>query len=180
MKIFALETDLNVTKAQYLKPNEQEVLFVRPHVISFLLRSSIYFLATAVIIALAVYIGVQQLVAPGIAAIGGLFLWFGFVFFGLLRTYIDWRYDFLMLTEDTLIMADQSSLFSKSIRPISLDSIVSVEAVTQWLHLFGFGIVKVALDQGKTHPITLRFMPNAEDIVATISSQVAAFRERRE
>jgi hypothetical protein len=99
--------------------------------------------------------------------------------FGLVRAFIDWKYDFILLTTDKLIIVDQSSLFRKSITPISLENLGDVVSQTQWLNLFNFGIIQFALKEG-TGEVKLKFMPDADALVAKIAEQITLYQRRKD
>lgn len=180
MRIFALETDLQKIKSRFLTSGEHEIFMVHPHVMSFLWHIVWEIFMTIVLIA-----GCSYFLAQGILSVGmtiGIFImgWFLFVFFGLVEAYIDWKYDFLFLTTDKLIIVDQMSLFRKSITPINLENLGDVVAQTQWLNLFSFGIIHFALKEGSGPEIKLSFMPNAERLVAKIVEQITLYQRRKD
>jgi hypothetical protein len=102
------------------------------------------------------------------------------VSYGLLQAYIDWKYDFIFLTTDKLIIVDQSSLFRKSLTPINLENLGDVVAETQWLNLFDFGMLHFALKEGQGPEIVLKYMPHADKLVAMISQQITLYQRRKD
>ena len=180
MQIFALETDINRVKNRFLAHGEQEIFIVTPHVFSFLIHIVRDVLCTLILIAVTSYMVSIAMVDVGFGLLFFSVAWFLFVFFPVVRAYIDWKYDFLLLTTDKLIIVEQMSLFRKSITPISLENLGDVAAQTQWLNLFGFGIIHFALKEGSGPAVILRFMPNADKLVAKISEQITLYQRRKD
>ena len=180
MKIFALETNIEDIKRDFLATGETEIFTVTPHVVLFLIRIMWDVVETIILVALGVY-SYQMGILPASVAIG-LFLlfWMLFVFFSILRAYIDWKYDFLFLTTDRLIIVDQMSLFRKSITPINLENLGDVVSQTQWLNIFNFGIIHFSLKEGKGPEVILRFIPEADKLVAKISEQITLYQRRKD
>ncbi len=180
MKIFALETNLERVKEHFLAEGEAEIFTVHPHVVSFVWHIAWeFFIAIFLLSACSYgyYIGFLSLTAAiVIFALGSFF----FVPLGLIEAYIDWKYDFILLTTDKLIIVDQMSLFRKSITPISLENLGDVVAKTQWLNLFRFGIISFALKEGNGPDVILHFMPEAEKIVGKIAEQITLYQRRKD
>lgn len=180
MQIFALETNIGRVKEHFLAHGETEIFTAHPHVVSFLWHIAWEFVVTVLLAIACIYgvtIGILSVpLAIGIFAVG----WLIFVFFGLIEAYIDWKYDFIFLTTDKLIIVDQMSLFRKSITPISLENLGDVVAETQWLNLFRFGIIRFALKEGHGPEVVLRFMPRAERLVGQIAEQITLYQRRKD
>lgn len=180
MKIFALETNLSRVKDHFLANGEHEIFIVTPHVFSFLVRIVWDIGVTLLLLGLTTYAYRLNMVDAAVAGVFFGLVWFFFVFFSIVRAYIDWKYDFLLLTTDKLIIVDQMSLFRKSITPISLENLGDVVAQTQWLNLFHFGIIHFALREGNGPEIILRFMPEADKLVAKIAEQITLYQRRKD
>lgn len=180
MQIFALETDIERIKQGFLAHGEQEIFTVTPSVALFLIRIIWDVIVTIVLIALSVYAYRINMLDALLASVFFACTWFLFVFFSLVRAYIDWKYDLLFLTTDKLIIFDQMSLFRKSTTPISLENLGDVVAETQWLNLFNFGIIRFALKEGSGPEIVLKFMPDADTLVAKIAEQITLYQRRKD
>lgn len=179
MQFFALETNVHKTKARFLAPGEREIFLVHRHIMSFMLQVFWEILITIALVVAFTYLPIIGIVSPLIATIGFLVGWFGFVFFGLIRGFLDWKFDFLFLSTDKLIILDQTSLFKKTITPINLENLGDVVSQTQWMDLFGFGIVRVKLKEGATD-IVMKYMPNADTLVSKISQQITLYQRRKD
>lgn len=180
MQIFALETDVSKTKNRFLAQGESEIFLARRHVMAFIVQILWEIVVTIFLFAGFTYLVSFGIVSPLFATVGFLVGWFGFVFFGLIRGYLDWRYDFLFLTTDRLVVMDQTSIFRKTITPINLENLGDVVAETQWLNLFGFGIIRFSLKEGSSPEIKMKFMPKADTLVSMISEQITLYQRRKD
>lgn len=179
MRIFALETDIEKIKARFCG-NGECVLHTTPfHTFSFFFASLRDILVTVVIFAAgtgAVTFGVPMAWTIGICAL----LWFIFVSFNLLKAYIDWLYDCVIITSDQVILVDQTSIFKHEIRPIHVDNIGAITTSTQFWDLFPFGIVKIHLKEGLGgDTIVLRYVPRAGEVAAIITGAVTEHQRRK-
>lgn len=180
MRIFALETDVRKTKRNFLAPGETEIFLVNRHFMSFLVKIVWQAIVTIMLLTFFSYMGAIGVVSPLFATIAFLLGWFAFVFFGLIHAYLDWKFDFLFLTTDKLVVLDQTSLFRKTITPINLENLGDVVSETQWLNLFSFGIIRFALKEGSGQEIRLKYMPHADTLVSMISQQITLYQRRKD
>jgi hypothetical protein len=180
MKFFALETNIEKIKEQFLTSGESEIFTVRQHIMGLVSKIIWHIILTVFLGAFAIYL-INLSILPSFPIVITTFIgWFLFIGIPLIGAYIDWRYDFLFLTTDKFIIVEQFSIFQKSITPISLENLGDVVAKTQWLHLFNFGIIEVALKEGNGPSIILKFMPNAEQIVAKVAEQITLYQRRKD
>jgi hypothetical protein len=103
-------------------------------------------------------------------------LWLGFVFPGLIRAYIDWRFDAIVVTNDNVIILDQTSIFHSEVRQMHLENFASVNASTQFWNIFPFGQVCFDLKEGIGQRVCLRYIPRAEEVAFKLSNAVRAFQ----
>jgi hypothetical protein len=180
MKIFALETDIQRVKNRFLAHSEKEIFTARPHVLRFIssILWEIFLTVVFGCIAAYLYFGFSLDLRWVLGLFGGA--WLLVAFFPIMQSFIDWRYDLIFLTTDKLVIVDQVSLFRKSITPINLENLGDVVAQTQWLSLFNFGIIHFALKEGQGPEIILRFMPEADKLVAKISQQITLYQRRKD
>lgn len=176
MHIFALETDTAKLKSKFIAEGEQEVLLTYYHGLSFFFAS----LRDVAITILLVGAGIVAVLfnAPLGWTVGILLLlWFAFVFFNLLKAYIDWAYDFILVTTDKIIFVDQTSIFRHEITPLNLESVGGVSTGTQFWNVFPFGTLTVHLKEGfGNERITKRYVPRAEEVAAKISEVVTKYQ----
>lgn len=176
MRILALETDTEKIKQQCLSQGEQVVLMTYYHAMSLFFASLREILVTTILFAVGVMLWFFE--APMLWVTGGLFLlWFLFVFFNLLKAWIDWRYDFILVTTDKLVLVDQTSILHQKINPIHLENIGSIASETQYWNMFGFGKIVVNLKEGEGgESICLTYVPRASDVAAKISQTVTYYQ----
>jgi hypothetical protein len=179
VRIFALETDTEKLKKRFLSQEEREIRTVFFHGFRFYLAVARLTFWTFVIAGLSVGLGLTGLPTLwGIVATG--VIWFIFVFLPLLRAYLDWRYDFLLITTDKVIVVDQSSIFHQKITPMNLENFASVSAETQFWNLFPFGMLNFNLKEGTGSGVNLRYIPHAHDIASCVSDAITTFQRRKD
>jgi hypothetical protein len=173
MQFFALQTDIDRLKARFLVPGEQEIFTVRRHGVSFLLHLLRPLLVTLLLLAAAVALGVYGVLIPLWAIVVFLAAWFLLAFNGFLNAFINWRYDFLFLTTNKLVIVDQQSIIRNAVRSINLEEISVVVAETQWLNLFSFGKLHITMRRGEGEPETvISFMPHPDTLAGSIMGQI--------
>jgi hypothetical protein len=179
MQIFALETDIGKLTKRFLSSEETVVRTVHYHWLPFFFACLKNFLFTAVIVALMVGAVALGLPAVWVAVVIGA-VWVVFVFFPLLRSYIDWRYDCFIVTSDKIIIVDQSSIFRQKVTPINFENFAKASAETQFWNIFPFGRVNLDLEEGAEQPLVLRYIPDAQGVASTISDTVTQFQRRKD
>lgn len=179
MRILALETDVGKIKKQFLSEGEQEVLMTYYHGLSFFFASLREMLLT--ILLLGIGIAAVSWGAPVVWTIAILFgIWIVFVFFSLLKAYIDWAYDFIFVTTDKVIFVDQTSFFRQEIKPLNLENVGGVSTKTQFWDIFPFGTVSLHLKEGLGGDrIVKKYVPRAQEVAAKISEVVTRYQRLR-
>lgn len=179
MHIFALETDIEKLKKRFLSSEEREIRTVSYHGFRFL--ASLFRDVILTIVIIASVIGLSFTDVPKLWIIPtAIVLWIFLVFRSLLRSYIDWKYDFILITTDKVIMVDQSSIFRQKITPMNLENFASASAETQFMNLFSFGILHFSLKEGVGEEVKLRYIPNAQDTAACLSDTITTFQRRKD
>lgn len=102
--------------------------------------------------------------------------WFVFVFLAIVRAFIDWCYDFILVTTDRVILVDQTTIFRTRIMPMHHENIASVSSETQFWNIFPFGKITIALKEGGGEHITLRFIPDAANVAAHVSEVITRYQ----
>jgi hypothetical protein len=178
MKFFALETDIGKLKERFCSEDECEVHMTYYHALSFLFAVFREIVITIILFGVGIFAWIMGWPMMWVVAILAA-LWFLFVFFNLLKAYIDWRYDFILVTSDKVILVDQTSFLRHEIKPIHLENIGSVTTRTQYWNIFNFGIVKINLKEGEGGDIiTLKYVPEAEDVAAKIADVTTTFQRQ--
>ena len=179
MQIFALETDIDKLKKRFLSAEETEVKTVHYHWFPFFLSALRGLLITVAIVAVAIGADMLSLQLLWTMIVGAA-VWLVFVFFPLMRAFIDWRYDCIIVTSDKVIVIDQSSIFRQKVTPINLESFANASAETQFLNLFSFGMLLLDLKEGAEGMLTLRYIPDAQGVASMISDTITQFQRRKD
>ncbi len=135
---------------------------------------------TVIFVAIAFGLG-----ASGLFPLGGLLmtvgtLWFLFVFLNVFKSYIDWKFDFMVVTTDKVIIVDQTSIFRQEVKPIHLENIGGISSFTQFGSIFNFGGITIHLKEGLGgDQMTLRYVPKAQEVSARISDVVTRYQRRQ-
>lgn len=179
MRIFALETNTDLFKKQFLFEDEQEVHTIYYHWFKFALRLVRQLLFTIPLILLAA--GIVTLGAPlGMVILIAVIFWLIFIVPSAIQAFLDWRYDFIFITTDKVVIADQSSLFRQRITPSNLENFASVSSETQFMNLFPFGKLHFHLKAGMGKDLVLSYIPDADGAVSKIANAVTVFQRRKD
>jgi hypothetical protein len=178
MRIFALETDKEKIKQRFCHGGECIVLMTYFHGLSFLFAIFREIIITTILLVFFIVAIILQWPLGWIAAIIGV-VWFIFVFFNVVRAYIDWNYDFIVVTTDKIIVVDQTSFFHQEIKPIHIENVGGVTTNTQFWGLFPFGAMTIHLKEGMGgDDLTKKYVPRVDDVAAKISDVVTQYQRR--
>lgn len=176
MRIFALETNVHKIVEQFCTANECVILLTFFHPFYFLSIAVRELFVTALLIAAGFggwYLGADPRWAAGLAATA----WTAFALPRLIKAFIDWRYDFMLVTTDKVVLVDQSSIFHRQVKPVHIENIGSVDMKTQWLGIFNFGAIYINLKEGESgEPIIRKYVPHVTDVASKMSSAVTSFQ----
>jgi hypothetical protein len=176
MRIFALETDSLKLERRLLSEDEIVLRRVRFSVFLFLFRLIRAVFFTAILVAVGFLFSLVGFPASWVSLI--LFVvWFFVVFIPLVNAFIDWKFDFILVTTEEVVVVDQTSIIRLKIQQIGLDSIIRVTAVTQFLHIFPFGRLHFDLQEGAGN-VDLPYIPHAETVAASVSNAIVLNRRR--
>ena len=179
MRILALETDIEKIKCRFTcDSSEAEILTTRYHGFSLLFSSIREIFMTIFVFFIGV--GAWYLNMPMGMTVSILFgIWFFFVFFNLMKAWIDWCFDFIFVTTDRVILVDQTSIIKQKITPLHMENIASVTYETQFWDVFKFGIVDIRLKEGSgdEHRV-LRYVPNSKEVATKISDVVTRYQRK--
>ncbi|KKW32576.1 MAG: hypothetical protein UY77_C0019G0025 [Candidatus Uhrbacteria bacterium GW2011_GWA2_53_10] len=180
MHIFALETDVNKIKQRFCHggEGEKEVFMTYYHGLSFFFAILREMLITTVLAALGVAGWIYQWPVWWTVWILAS-VWFVLVFFNIIKAYIDWAYDFILITTDKIILVDQTSFFKQEIKPIHLENVGAVSTRTQYWDIFPFGVVCIHLKEGLGGDrITKKYIPHASKVAGILSEVVTEYQRR--
>ena len=178
MRIFALQTDIEKIKRRFCHEGEEIVLMTYYHGLSFFFAILREIAITIILMTAAIVSIVYGLPMVWVLPIL-MITWMIFVFFNVLKAYIDWSYDFIIVTTDKVILVDQTSVVKQEIMPVHLENIGGISTFTQYLDVFPFGGVSIHLKEGKGgEDVTLKNVPRAKEVAGTISEVVTAYQRR--
>lgn len=179
MRLFALDTRaFQIICKRYCTQGEIEVLITRYHWLSFLFRTFRELLITLVLLGL---VAVAWSYDWPLAEIVGsaAALWVIFVLLRVLKAFIDWRFDFILVTTDKIVLVDQTSIFHRQEKPIHLENIGGIAASTQFWDLFPFGKITIHLKEGLGgDAVPIYFVPHAQEVAATIADVVTKYQRK--
>src|SRR3989344_8362022 len=176
MRILALETNIDRIKRRFMSEGEEEIIPADYHGASFFFASLREFIYTMILFGIGVAAWVlrapMEFVVPVLSII-----WFVFVFFTIFKAFIDWRFYFIFVTTDRIVLTDQTSLIRQRIMPIHHENIASIASETQFWDIFRFGRIVVSLKEGGgKEKIVLNYVPDAKDVAARISEVVTQYQ----
>lgn len=178
MKILALETDLAKLNASLLSKDEKIVLMVQYHALLFFFRF-LQALVVSVVLGFIVWMGLSAGIPLGMLLTIVLIAWAVLVLRPLLRGFIDWKFDELLVTTEKVILVNQSSVIRQEIRQMNLENIASVNFRTQFWNIFPFGEVYLELKEGTGKSVRLRYLPEAHRVSAVASDVLVHYRRRQ-
>jgi hypothetical protein len=171
MHIFALETDLEKIKLSIMGRREEEVMMVTRHRLPFVFACLREALLACVLVAAWWMAGMN--ITVGAILLGGWLLW---AVFAVLRAYIDQRFSFLFLTREKVVIVRQH-LLHRQLLPITLNNVQSVEVVSQYWDLFGFGRIHIHLrESGEV--LTFSYVPESSRVAKKMTNIVSMYNQR--
>jgi hypothetical protein len=179
MRIFALETNTDKLKEQFLSPDEREVVSAHYHAMRFFGTFFWTFILTVLLVSVVIWLfmmNIEPYLSTGVAVL----LWVFLVFPKLFRAFIDWKFDFVMITTDKVVIVDQSSIFKRRVTPVNLETLASIAAETQWANMFHFGILHLDLLEGAGVEYNLRFIKHAQEVASKIAGALTNFQRRKD
>lgn len=108
--------------------------------------------------------------------LSAVLIWF--VIFPVITQIVDYLYDHIMVTNNRIVIIDQSSIFTRDIRKMDLENIASVRIKTQWLNLFPFGTLIFDLKEGVGKSLTLKYIPKVDEVASCISCMLRDYQTK--
>ena len=179
MRLFALETNIDHVKKKFLSTEEREIMTVFFHGFRFFLTFTANILWTFFLVGVLIGLGYAR-IPPLWLTFSGSVIWFFFIFIPIVKAYLDWRFDFILVTSDKVIVVDQSSFFHQKITPMNLENFASVSAETQYWNLFPFGTLHFNLKEGAGEGVELAYIPSAHEVASKISDAITIFQRRKD
>ena len=92
------------------------------------------------------------------------------------RWYIHWRFNFLMVTSDKIVIIDHHSFFRQNVNSIHLQNIVRSQSESQFFGLFRCGIVELRLEEkveGTARVFRMGYIPSQATVASAIENAIA-------
>ena len=182
MRFLALQTDIELLKKQFIPEGEHEIMTVARHPIIFIID---FFWKSFVAFALLV---ILAFVAPFFDSPAGrlttvaliAFIMLGYLY-ELVVSYIAWRFNFLIVTSDKVVIINHRSFFHQRMNSLHIDDIRSSKCESQFFGIVRCGIVQINLEEksgGSTKVTSIRYVP-APDLVASAIENAIAMKHQR-
>ena len=178
MKIFALETNLAKLNQSFLSHSEQIIVVVQFHGLRFFFRCITGAVVTALLVAV-LLMGTSAGIPASMLLVIVLVGWAILVLRPLLRGFIDWKYDELLVTTEKIVIVNQSSIIRQEVKQMNLENLASVNTRTQFWNIFPFGELFFELKEGTGQSIRLRYIPLAQRVCALISDTLVKYKRRQ-
>lgn len=184
MRFLALQTDIGLLKKQFIPEGENEILTVTRHFMKFFTE---FFGMTsfALLITTTLSFGVQFLIGTlePILVYGFIAIIFVFYAYQIVKSYIAWRYNFLIVTSEKLIIIHHESFLHEYVNTIHLDNIRSTRFESQFFGIFRCGILSIDLLElagGSTQVLVLSYIPAPDTIASAIEHAIALKQQKQE
>ncbi len=184
MRFLALQTDVELLKKQFIPEGEHEILTVTRHPIKFVTE---FFGKTLIVLLLTTVLGLilefltsslTQNIVYGLALIVVLSY-----LYQIVKSYIAWRYNFLIVTSEKLIIIHHESFLHQYVNTIHLNNIRSTRFESQFFGIFRCGILSIdllELEGGSTEVLVLSYIPTPDTIASAIEHAIALKQQRKE
>ncbi len=183
MRFLALQTDVNVLKKQFILQDEQEILTTTHHPFVFLFPA---FGTTLIALPLIALIGYAFVAAPStnLELLTGITLLIAMLVYGylLFKWYIDWCYNFLIVTTDKIIVITHMSIFYQHVNPIHLDNLMSVKCESRFLGVWHCGLLHITLREkqkgGPNVDVVVHYIHKPETIASAIEHGMSLLQQK--
>lgn len=178
MHFCALQTDLQSLARPFCAKEERILLLTTFHGLSAFLSVVREIVLTGVFGAVVILM-LFYAVPMAHAILVFFLLWFLYAACQFLRAFVDWRYDFLAITESKVIVVNQESFFSNSVTPIPIVNVGGVTTATQFWNMFSFGMLTIHLKEGLGGGnIERRYVPRVSEVAKMLSEIVTKVQPR--
>lgn len=180
MRFLALETSIGKMKRQFIAQGEKELLVSTHHVFSFLFPAAGIFLLTCVVIV--VYVTLLTLDSRVfLFLVPSLCFWILFCSYKMLKALIDWRYNYLFVTTEKVVVINHISFFHQNIHPIHIEDIKSIRTESQFFGVGHCGTLFISLEekvQGSSDQVRISYLPKPDVIMGVIESATVLKKQR--
>ena len=156
--------------------NEELVLAVRYSRFIYLLGIVAQILVTLIVIGITTALLLYTALPAQWVLLSTSIIWVLFVLFPILYKYIHWFYSFVLVTKERLVIVNQVSIVHREVTEVSLENFARVAAETQFWNVFPFGILHFTMREENSEPVSLHYVPHAEDAAKKIADVVTTFQ----
>jgi hypothetical protein len=175
MQILALETDVEVLKKKFLVEGEQAALVTHKHWIVFFVHTWWQTMLTALL-----FVGLVFALSAGLPGMSfiviGFGVWLLLYAHYLLSGYVQWKYNFIIVTTQKIVIVDHYSLFRQHINPLPFPRISNTRVESQLAGIVGCGILYLNMTiperQGQYTELAISYLPKPADIAAVIENGI--------
>lgn len=181
MRLFALHTDIERLKKEFIVEDEREILSTNMHFSAFFvpfLRAT-FFAAVIVPIALVVAWQGGALVLVGSVLIA---LW-AIVYASMtFNAFVRWKYNVIFVTSEKVVFVRHRSIFSEKIDPTHLENISSTAVRSQFMGFVHCGTVLLNLKEREaatTRHVVMQYVPHPGRVAAAIENAIVLMKKRK-
>lgn len=171
MRFLALETDIRKLKRQFLAEGEEELLTTSHHIYNFLLP--MLWIAPVTIAIVFMWIELMTRGADPFFVTTILYVWLLIALGLALDAFIKWRYRFLIITTEKIVLVEHKFIFSHQITPVPIENITSAHTASQFLGIGNCGRLTlnlVVMKGGTNEEIHIRTVPKPDVIAGVIEN----------
>ncbi len=184
MKFLALQTNVGELKKQYIPEGEHEIMTVSRHPIRFVID---FFFYTVIVFVIGYGLSAGVLFwegDQGALVFAGLLALLGIVyFFAILNSYISYRYNFLIITSDKIVVVGHTSFFGQKMDSVHLASILNTRFRTQFFGIVRCGILEIHMNElaggGVMRTLVLPYIPSPDTVASAIENAMAMKSQKK-
>jgi hypothetical protein len=180
MKILALQTNVQEIQKAFVAEGEDVLLSTRSHFFAFLLPMIVKTIVFLVFVS--VFTGYILMADEGNVVAAWLLLASVIVYaYQFFTSYIDWRFNYLIITTMKVVVVEQRSMFHNNIYPIHLENISSTSVESQFFGFFQCGKLHIHLKErvgGSTRDIVQSYVPSPDAVAGIVENAVALINQR--
>lgn len=184
MQFLALQTNVHKLEETFVAEGEELLISTHHHFFVFLFPMILKTFVALLVIGLVVTY-VTAVPNAGTLTAGGwlviLCLWL--YAYGFFASYVEWRYNFLIVTTMKVVIIEQHSVFRHVVLPIHLDTISSVSFGLKFLGIGRCGTLNIHLTErlgGSTRNIILQYMPSPDAVTGIIENASALIMQKQQ
>lgn len=181
MRVLALETDVAKIKKQFIVEGEEELLCSRHHIFSFLFPLLAVILLTLIVaVGSGLALAFQSTLFPYV-----MFFWSQWIFiclYQLIKAWIAWRYNFLIVTTEKIVIVTHLCIFHQEIHPLHFENIRSIRTESQYFGIGNCGTLFVTLEEktegGDSQNVSIFTLPKPAIIGGMIENSTVLKKQR--